>query len=106
MLDIEALNKKTEELYEQDTILINQVDNLFKLMNEVVNKMAAFKSTIDEQQRKIDVLTEDSGLKLYRIMWKTGHTQTLFARDTNDARVRLMRDFTGSDIIINIILLE
>jgi uncharacterized coiled-coil DUF342 family protein len=106
MLDEKEFNKKVDELYEQDTMFINQIDKLYVLINEVVNKMVSLKSTVDEQQRKIDVLMKYDKLELYRVIWETGHTQTVFAHDVRDAREKIMKDFTGSDKITNIIMLE
>jgi Mg2+ and Co2+ transporter CorA len=110
MLSIEELNKKTDELYEQDTILINQVNGLFKRTYELMNRMLSLENTVSKQYDTINdrykrlnkLISNECGTKVYRVIWKSGHTQVVTAFNSSDAYKKVTNTFTGMDKVIDI----
>lgn len=51
-------------------------------------------------------MTKKNNSELYRITWKTGHTQMIIAHSVRDAHDKAMRDFTGSDRILYVEVLK
>lgn len=115
MLTLERLNKKIEglydQLYDQDTTLMNRVNDLFEQMCGIDHKMSSLEATIkdqrdiiDAQDKRVAMLTpKDHNTKEYEIIWQSGHNQRVMACSVQDAHERVMENFTGSDVIVAII---
>lgn len=110
MLSIEELNKKTDELYEQDTILINQVNSLFERTYGLMNKISSLENTVSKQyntmndryRRLNELISNECGTKVYRVIWKSGHTQVVTALNSSDVYKKVTDTFTGMDKVIDI----
>ena len=110
MLDITKLNTKLKELYDQDTTFIDQIHDLYMRANESTRKIELLDAMITDQRDVMDVqarkirelTTETHDTKEYKVVWQSGHVQTLDAHSDSDAYTRVMEKFTGSDTISSI----
>jgi uncharacterized coiled-coil protein SlyX len=108
MLDIKQLNTKTTQLYEQDTIFINQINDLYMRTYENAYKIKTLESImtdqrdiIDRQKAEIHELTiKTRNTRTYHVAWQSGHHQTLSAHSANDAHAQVTDNFTGADKVI------
>jgi len=106
-MDIEKLIKKIDE---QDVIVINQINGLFERTYELMNRILSLEITMAKQHdsmnkkyEKISSLIYDEyNIRMYRVVWKTGHNQTVLARNSSDAYRKVTKDFSGSDSVVDI----
>lgn len=107
MLTLERLNKKIEglydQLYDQDTTLMNRVNDLFEQMSSLEATIKDQRDIIDAQDKETrGLIPEEPSTKEYEIVWQTGHTEIVTARSTGDAYTKALAGFTGSDTILYI----
>ena len=108
MLDITKLNTKLTQLHDQDITFIDQIYDLYMRANESTRKIELLDAMITDQRDVMDVqarkirelTTETHDTKEYRVVWQSGHTQTMDAHSTGDAYTKTLTEFTGSDIIL------